>query len=184
MQQSCYVLAESACDNAALTSVCAHGRDGGGHAANGPSRTLDWSRVSGSRIKRPPLVGFPHAADRSRCGSSSAGKRPQRATEAAQAVASHASSDSPRMLVVASQRSTARKTCHSGCGQATTACSRGHTSGGLARQQRQPPHASSRIHAVNDTQNVPQRLRASDHSVQQRPHKRRPRTPAATAPTC
>ncbi|RRT63099.1 hypothetical protein B296_00004780, partial [Ensete ventricosum] len=45
-------LVESACGNAALSSVCAQGRDDGGHAADGPGRTLGRSRVGSSRIKR------------------------------------------------------------------------------------------------------------------------------------
>ncbi|RWW30522.1 hypothetical protein GW17_00004895 [Ensete ventricosum] len=54
---------------------------------------------------RRPRAGLPQAADRNRGGSSRAGKWPPRATEAAQEVASHANSDSPRMPAAASQRS-------------------------------------------------------------------------------
>ncbi|RRT81353.1 hypothetical protein B296_00004415, partial [Ensete ventricosum] len=76
MQQSCYILAESAWGNAALSSVCAQGRDGVGHAADCPGRALGRSYVGSSRIKRRSRAGLPQAADRSRGGSSRAGKRP------------------------------------------------------------------------------------------------------------
>ncbi|RWW26376.1 hypothetical protein GW17_00009232 [Ensete ventricosum] len=66
--------------------------------------TLRRSRVGDSRIKRPPCVGLPQAADRSRGGSSRAGKQPPHATKVAQAATSHASNDSPRIPAVASQR--------------------------------------------------------------------------------
>ncbi|RWW26172.1 hypothetical protein GW17_00009455, partial [Ensete ventricosum] len=57
---------ESACGNAALSSVCAQGKDGSGHAADGPGSTLGRSRVGGSRIKRRSHAGLPRTVDRSR----------------------------------------------------------------------------------------------------------------------
>ncbi|RWV82555.1 hypothetical protein GW17_00055938 [Ensete ventricosum] len=75
------------------------------------SGTRKWRlRISDSRIKRRPCAGLPQAADYSRGGSSHASKRPPRATEAAQAVASHACNSNPRMLATASQRLVARRT--------------------------------------------------------------------------
>ncbi|RRT33777.1 hypothetical protein B296_00042806 [Ensete ventricosum] len=102
--------AESAYDNAALSSVCAQGRDGSGHATDDPSRMLGRSRVGGSRIKWRPHAGLPQVADRSRGGSNRAGKQPPRVAEATQAAASDANSGSPHMPVAASQQSAARRT--------------------------------------------------------------------------
>ncbi|RWV87189.1 hypothetical protein GW17_00050845 [Ensete ventricosum] len=96
MHQSCYVLVESAWGNAALSSVCAQGRDGVGHVADCPGRALVRSCVGGSRIKRRPRAGLPQAADRSRGGSSRAGKRPPHVAKAA-----HANSGSLRMPATA-----------------------------------------------------------------------------------
>ncbi|RRT35590.1 hypothetical protein B296_00055808 [Ensete ventricosum] len=97
-------LAKFACGNAALSNVCAQGRDGDGHTVDGPGRTLRRSHVGGSRIKRRPCAGLPQPTDRSRDGSSRAGKQPPHATKVAQAATSHASNDSPRIPATASQR--------------------------------------------------------------------------------
>ncbi|RRT59812.1 hypothetical protein B296_00021824 [Ensete ventricosum] len=72
-------LAESACS---------------GHAVDDPGRTLGRSRVGDNRIKRL-RTGLPQAVDRSCGGSSRVGKRPLHATEAVQAVASHANNRVP-----------------------------------------------------------------------------------------
>ncbi|RRT33771.1 hypothetical protein B296_00048756 [Ensete ventricosum] len=82
--QSCCVLVESAYDNTVLSSVCAQGRDDDSHATDDPGKMVGRSRVGDSRIKWRPRKGLPPMADRSRGGSSCAGKQPPRAAEAAQ----------------------------------------------------------------------------------------------------
>ncbi|RWV77492.1 hypothetical protein GW17_00061665 [Ensete ventricosum] len=59
-------LVESTCGNAALSSVCAQGKDSDGHATDGPGSTLGWLRIGGSRIKWRPHVSLPRTVDRSR----------------------------------------------------------------------------------------------------------------------
>ncbi|RZS18694.1 hypothetical protein BHM03_00051043 [Ensete ventricosum] len=71
MQQSCCVLAESACGNAALSSVCAQRRDRGGHTADGPSRMLEaaqaaTSHASSGNPRMPAIASQRFAAYKTR----------------------------------------------------------------------------------------------------------------------